>query len=107
VNEQERVLLAVVMNDEEAVLIAGALRAEGIEVFVDSRTFKQEPVRFGLLGDVRLWIHETDEARARALLAELEAGVEDYVPEGEDPSDESETPKSEAPGAEASEGVDG
>ena len=69
VNEQERVLLTVVMSDEEAVLIAGALRADGLEVFVDSRTFKQEPVRFGLLGDVKLWVRDHDGARARTLLA--------------------------------------
>ncbi len=75
--DSERKLLTVVMNDEEAVLIAGALDAHGIEVFIDSKTFKQEPVRFGLLGDVRLYVDAADAERAEALLAELQQGKGD------------------------------
>ena len=94
----EREPILVVTSDEEATLIAGALGAEGIEVVVDSRTFKQEPVRFGLLGNVRLYVAPEDEERARQILAGLEQGVEleegtliGETAEGETPSPATDT----------------
>ncbi|MEM6703432.1 MAG: DUF2007 domain-containing protein [Acidobacteriota bacterium] len=66
--EAERVLLATVMNGEEASLLEGALRAAGIDVVVESRRFSQEPVQFGLLGDIRLWVTAEQEGVARKAL---------------------------------------
>lgn len=71
--EAERVLLATVMNGEEASLLEGALRAEGIDVVVESRRFSQEPVQFGLLGDIRLWVTAEQETIAREALARLQS----------------------------------
>lgn len=74
--EAERVLLATVMSGEEASLLEGALSAQGIDVVVESRRFSQEPVQFGLLGDLRLWVTAEQAEAAREALARLQSEPE-------------------------------
>lgn len=62
-----------VESDPEAALIAGALENAGIPVEVDSRLFRQEPVRMGLLGTVRILVPTERLAEAKSCLVDLEA----------------------------------
>lgn len=63
----------IVGTDEEAALIEGFLQNEGVTVEVESLLFHQEPVTFGRLGEVRIWVPDTEIRQAEALLDRLES----------------------------------
>lgn len=63
----------VVGTEEEAALISGYLESEGLTVVVQSLLFKQEPVNFGRLGDVRIRVRADQAAEAERLLAAADA----------------------------------
>lgn len=55
-------------TDDEARLIQGFLEAEGIPAQVENVKFQMEPVNFGTMGDIRVYVGSEDEARAIELL---------------------------------------
>lgn len=63
--------LATIFSEEKAVLLQGRLETEGIPCSIESLKYHAEPVNFGRLSEVRLWVLDADLERARALLAEL------------------------------------
>ena len=73
-------------TEEQAAVVAGFLEAEGIATAIESQLFHQEPVSFGMLGQVHVKVRAEDLERARQL---LEAHGESLLPaEDEDePSD--------------------
>lgn len=63
-------IVETVGTETEAALLAGFLRNEEIEVRIESRSFRQEPVNFGRMADVRIWVPGHSLAQAQRLLAE-------------------------------------
>ncbi len=53
-------------NEAEASLAQGFLESHGIASRVESRAFRQEPVNFGSLAVVRLWVPPAELERARS-----------------------------------------
>lgn len=66
-------------SEEEAVLAAGKLQAEGLHAVLESRFFRAEPVTFGALGTILLRVPQGQVEEAKRLLAEFE----DELPSGE------------------------
>ena len=58
---------------DEANLLAGFLDAEGIPANVENVKFGMEPINFGTMGDIRVYVRQEDEARAQQLLRQREA----------------------------------
>jgi Putative prokaryotic signal transducing protein len=65
--------IAGVGTDDEARLIQGFLDAEGIPAQIENVKFSQEPVNFGTMGDIRVYVSDEDEQRALELLRRREA----------------------------------
>ena len=61
-------ILEIVGTEQEALLIAGFLESREVPVQVESRVFRQEPVNFGALAQVRLKVPSTFLEQARHLL---------------------------------------
>ena len=61
---------------DEANLLAGFLQAEGIAAQIENVQFGMEPINFGAMGDIRVYVHSDDEARAQQLLREREAAYQ-------------------------------
>ncbi|HVT45069.1 MAG TPA: hypothetical protein VMT00_11810 [Thermoanaerobaculia bacterium] len=59
-------------TEEEAVLLKGFLEAEGIVAQVESLKFTMEPVNFGKLGEIRIYVRAEDEPAAVQLLQNRE-----------------------------------
>ncbi len=56
--------------EDEANLIRGFLEAEGIPAQIENVKFNMEPINFGKMGDIRLYVSAQDETRAMDLLRE-------------------------------------
>ena len=63
-------------TEDEANLIRGFLEAEGIRAQVENVKFSMEPVNFGTMGDIRVYVGAEDERRAQELLRERERQYE-------------------------------
>ena len=61
---------------DEANLLAGFLEAEGIVAQIENVKFQMEPINFGAMGDIRVYVPSEDEARAQQLLREREAAYQ-------------------------------
>jgi Putative prokaryotic signal transducing protein len=55
-------------TDDEARLIQGFLDAEGIPAQIENVKFSMEPVTFGTMGEIRVYVGAEDEQRAQELL---------------------------------------
>ena len=55
-------------TEDEAQLIQGFLEAEGIRAQIENVKFSMEPINFGTMGDIRVYVGSEDEARAQELL---------------------------------------
>jgi formate dehydrogenase assembly factor FdhD len=55
-------------TDDEARLVQGFLEAEGIPAQVENVKFSMEPINFGTMGDIRVYVAAEDEQRAQELL---------------------------------------
>lgn len=55
-------------TEDEAQLLRGFLEAEGIAAQIENVKFSMEPINFGTMGDIRIYVPATDEARAQELL---------------------------------------
>ena len=63
-------------SDDEARLLKGFLEGEGIPTQIENVKFSMEPINFGAMGDIRVYVGADDEARAQQLLREREAAYE-------------------------------
>ena len=55
-------------SEDEAKLIQGFLDAEGIPAQIENVKFSMEPVTFGMMGEIRVYVGSEDEQRAQELL---------------------------------------
>ena len=70
-------------TDDEARLIKGFLDAEGIPAQIENVKFTAEPVNFGTMGDIRIYVAAEDEKRARDLLAQREVEYDKLDDDGD------------------------
>ena len=68
---------------DEANLLRGFLVAEGIPAQIENVKFSMEPINFGTMGDIRIYVSEDDEADALALLKKRETEFENLDDDGE------------------------
>ena len=54
--------------EDEATLLAGFLEAAGISANIENVKFAMEPINFGTMGDIRVYVPADDEKRALELL---------------------------------------
>jgi translation elongation factor EF-1beta len=59
-------------TEDEANLLKGFLENEGIPAQVESVKFNMEPVTFGTMGDIRVYVTAEDETRAIDLIQQRE-----------------------------------
>lgn len=57
---------------DEANLLRGFLEAEDIPAQIENVKFSMEPINFGTMGDIRIYVSEEDEPHALALLKKRE-----------------------------------
>lgn len=55
-------------TEDEATLVRGFLEAEGIPAQVENVKFQMEPINFGTMGDIRVYVPSEHEAHAHELL---------------------------------------
>ena len=65
--------IASVGGIDEARLLQGFLEAEGIPAQIENLQFSMEPMTFGSMGDIRVYVAATEEARAQELLRQRNA----------------------------------
>ena len=93
--------IASVGTEEEAKLLQGFLDAEGIPAQIENLQFRMEPTNFGMMGDIRIYVGATDEARAMQLLRERDRAYdnlnddEETLVTDEGPAEIDETAKAE------------
>jgi len=63
-------------TDDEARIIQGFLDAEGIPAQIENVKFSMEPINFGTMGDIRVYVGAEDEARAQQLMKQRNADFE-------------------------------
>lgn len=63
-------------SEDEAKLVQGFLEAEGIPAQIENVKFSMEPVTFGMMGEIRVYVGADDEARAQELLRSRERQAE-------------------------------
>lgn len=68
------VAVADAATEEEAAVIAGFLKSQGLSALVDSKRFHQEPVNFGELSPVEVKVPVEQESEAVSLLTSQAAG---------------------------------
>jgi Putative prokaryotic signal transducing protein len=64
-------------TDDEAKLLQGFLEAEGIPAQIENVKFHMEPINFGTMGDIRIYVGSENERRALELLREREREYEE------------------------------
>ncbi len=60
--------IASMGTEDEAALLSGFLDAEGIPAQVENVKFKMEPINFGGMGEIRVYVPSEHEQRAQELL---------------------------------------
>jgi hypothetical protein len=70
-------------TEDEAQLIEGFLRAEEIPAQVENVKFTMEPINFGTMGDIRIYVRAEDEQRAHELLRSREREYQKLDEDGE------------------------
>jgi hypothetical protein len=91
-------------TEDEARLIQGFLDAEGIPAQIENVKFNVEPVNFGAMGDIRVYVGADDEQRAQQLLKQRQTEYDKLdddddtlvTDEGEAEIDENATPETES-----------
>src|SRR5919202_6431327 len=69
-DEMTWVEIASTGTEDEARLLQGFLDAEGIPAQIENVKFSMEPINFGTMGDIRIYVAAEDEQRALQLLRE-------------------------------------
>jgi hypothetical protein len=62
--------------EDEATLLAGFLEAAGISANIENVKFAMEPINFGTMGDIRVYVPADEEQRALELLRSRERQAE-------------------------------
>lgn len=75
--------IASTATPDEAQLLQGFLQAEGLECQIESLKFNMEPINFGTMGEIRVYVPASEEARAVALLQEREEEYDQLDADGE------------------------
>jgi hypothetical protein len=70
--EETWVEIASTGTEDEARLLEGFLEAQGIPAQVENVKFSMEPINFGTMGDIRIYVGSNDEAQALELLRSRE-----------------------------------
>jgi putative signal transducing protein len=60
--------IASVGTEDEANLLRGFLEAEGMPAQIENVKFSMEPINFGKMGEIRIYVSSDDETRAQELL---------------------------------------
>jgi hypothetical protein len=60
--------IASMGGEDEAMLLRGFLEAEGIPANIENVKFQMEPINFGTMGDIRVYVPSEHEQRAQELL---------------------------------------
>jgi hypothetical protein len=60
-------------TDDEARLVKGFLEAEGVPAQIENVKFTMEPINFGAMGDIRIYVRSEDEQNAVELLRKRNA----------------------------------
>lgn len=60
-------------TDDEARLLQGFLEAEGVPAQIENVKFSMEPINFGVMGDIRIYVPADEEQRAVELLKKRNA----------------------------------
>ena len=68
--------IASVGTEDEANLLRGFLEAEGIPAQIEDVKFQMEPINFGAMGEIRIFVTAEDEPRAQQLLRQREQEYE-------------------------------
>ena len=68
--------IASVGTEDEAKLLQGFLEAEGIPAQIEDVKFHMEPINFGAMGEIRIFVTADDESRAQQLMREREREYE-------------------------------
>jgi len=68
---------------DEANLLRGFLEAEDIPAQIENVSFSMEPINFGTMGDIRIYVPEEHEAHAQELLKQRQAEWENLDDDGE------------------------
>lgn len=63
-------------TEDEAALLSGFLDAAGIPAQVENVKFKMEPINFGAMGEIRVYVPGEHEERAQQLLRERDREYE-------------------------------
>jgi len=69
--------------EDQASLIKGFLEAAGIPAEIENVKFRMEPMTFGNLGDIRIYVPGDDEQRALELLRSRNQQAEQLDDDGE------------------------
>ena len=75
--------IASVGTEDEANLMRGFLEAEGIPAQIENVKFNVEPVNFGMMGDIRIYVGAEDEQHALELLKQREAEYDKLDDDGD------------------------
>ena len=73
-------------TEDEARILEGFLETEGIPCRIESLRFHMEPVNFGKLGEIRVYVRAEDEAAARKLIQDRQTAY-DALPEESEGAD--------------------
>jgi len=68
---------------DEANLLRGFREAEDIPAQIENVSFSMEPINFGTMGDIRIYVPEAHEAHAQELLKQRQAEWENLDDDGE------------------------
>jgi hypothetical protein len=68
---------------DEANLLRGFLEAEGIPAQIENVSFSMEPINFGTMGDIRIYVSDEDKAQALALLKQRGEEFDNLDDDGE------------------------
>lgn len=75
--------IASTATDDEARLLCGFLENQGIPAQVESLKFNMEPVNFGRMGEIRVYVAAEDEEAALELLETRETAYDRLDEQGE------------------------
>ena len=99
--------IASIGTEDEANLLKGFLEAEGIPAQIESVKFTMEPINFGSMGDIRVYVGAEDEERAQELLRSRERAYDRLDDDGENVvTDEGPAEIDESSRAESDDGTD-
>ena len=69
--------------EDEATLLAGFLEAAGISANIENVKFAMEPINFGTMGDIRIYVANEDESRAMELVRSRNVAYDKLDDDGE------------------------